>query len=185
MNNAEIIKALETTLWKVTFEVLPAPTKKAIPWISVRFTKANPSDSFYVRQSTRLGFVEIKGVNDVTPRCISDEAFLRIIPPVFTPIPSAEKEDHLMACPDCNSSNAVSKAEAWDALNTLPPRLQSRFDSLKSIELVAKKIVTLSASPDDEDMLIPVRVVHFTELCNVLGIDADAALRKRRTGTTQ
>ena len=61
-------------------------------------------------------------------------------------------------CPDCGSENAISKAAAWDALTSTPPKIQEELDRLRVLERAAQR---LQMHPGDKDTIacsIPVSV---------------------------
>jgi hypothetical protein len=73
-----------------------------------------------------------------------------------------------MACPDCRSDNAVSKAEAWDALTSLPPRAKSELERLSAISNAASEIAVcyrelLTGKPIENGVALMTIPVEFLE----------------------
>ena len=53
-----------------------------------------------------------------------------------------------MTCPDCQSKNAVSKSEAWDALTNIPPAVQHELGRLRIIEESALTLLRRTAAEE-------------------------------------
>lgn len=53
-----------------------------------------------------------------------------------------------MSCPKCGADDAVPKAEAWDALCSIPPAVQKELDRLRSVEQAVKFMLRESKHRD-------------------------------------
>ena len=62
------------------------------------------------------------------------------------------------SCPDCGSSQAVSKFVAWDALTKVPPKVEKELAWLRSVERAARPIAQHSGDADTVVISIPFSV---------------------------
>lgn len=70
-----------------------------------------------------------------------------------------------MSCPVCKSDLAVSKVEAWDALNQIPPQVQARLNRLEEIASAANDLAIHGKStPDEETVCYYIRKDLFDNL---------------------
>lgn len=58
-----------------------------------------------------------------------------------------------MSCPECGSETAVSKAEAWDAACSTPPKVKKELERLRLIENAARDV--LKSPPGVATMPVP------------------------------
>ena len=59
-------------------------------------------------------------------------------------------------CPDCGGHNAVSKAAAWDAAATVPPKTANRLKRLEEIERAAMDLIADKANGDEPEVCVAV-----------------------------
>ena len=69
----------------------------------------------------------------------------------------------MASCPDCGSENAVSKAEAWDALCEIPPKTKKEMSRLIRISNAAAYIANEGHHPGDENTVVTTIRVDFLE----------------------
>ena len=72
-------------------------------------------------------------------------------------------------CPDCGSHNAVSKAAAWDAAASIPPKTAKRVECLEEIASAARNLVVSSpASPSSTMVCVSVPLLLLDALRDAL-----------------
>lgn len=61
-----------------------------------------------------------------------------------------------MSCPDCHSTNAVPKAEAWDALASVPPKVADRLAHLERVSAAGQALLDSAGEPRGEEVCVAV-----------------------------
>ncbi len=70
-----------------------------------------------------------------------------------------------MTCPKCGSPDAVSKAEAWDALTQVPPATVAELAVMKNLFSIASSIArTAPERPDSKVLCYSVRARLIDDL---------------------
>jgi hypothetical protein len=77
-----------------------------------------------------------------------------------------------MTCPKCRSIDAVSKADAWDALATIPPTVQGRLDKLEPIAEDARTVAMHCGEFAPKGAVcVGVAIEHLNALREHFGLD--------------
>ncbi len=77
-----------------------------------------------------------------------------------------------MTCPKCNSPEAVSKADAWDALTQTPPVVANRLSVLEPMAENARNVALYCGKfAPKEAVCVPVPVEYIDALRAHFGMD--------------
>lgn len=77
-----------------------------------------------------------------------------------------------MTCPRCKTPDVVSKSEAWDALNVVPPSTQERLNILEPMAIDARMVASQCGQEITGDALcLAVPIEHLNALRAHFGMD--------------
>lgn len=59
-----------------------------------------------------------------------------------------------MPCPECGNKEVVTKADAWDALNSYPPKAQREIDCMTKVLHMAQELTVNSPALGDTNTVV-------------------------------
>lgn len=86
-----------------------------------------------------------------------------------------------MSCPNCDNPDVVSKAEAWDAATSIPPKALKELEGLRKLRAAGAAILSYDHDNPmgDNPALITVPVDLLVDLANCIDADLEPTLLHR------